>query len=636
MSKSLKGQAGPSMSLTNDNVNVPLDNNNVADFSNTQTEVQVFDGPTELQYTNTTPGDGEFNISISNGTGVTGSTSAPAPTSGDKFASVADITGLSGSTGIRTISVSGKDVAGNALPTLSKAQTFTKVTSGTIGTRGKKSFTGYLYFQSSSSSAPSPPSNANVTANFNTNTLSGGVIGTGSTNWNQIAPTFVAGNTNKYWYVFFSASEDGNYDSDTDTFDSVDIDFGTVVYQGIGFQGLVTFSGTNGTTISVEDANGVTQVLDITQIDGSKITTGSIQSINYSDNSNSNFSSAGSKFDIANGTIETPHFFSNSSGAEFKGSVTLAGSSNLTIGGSQLAQVALTGVYSHLSGTPTLSTVATSGSYADLSNAPNLSTVATSGSYNDLANLPSLFSGVYADLSGKPDLFSGNYADLNGKPTIPDDIEDLTDATNMLFSGNYTDLNGKPDLPTALSDLNNDIGAITGITTGSNQYASIVQGALQLNPGNIVGASTAITAVNSGSTTFASIANNQLTIVPSAIVLSTDAVTSVVDAASNSGFVSLSSNTLTLDSRNISISSLSGAGNLATQNVTDLDFVASNTTISAGRIALTTSGLIVADDSSTTTSGTSRIVLDTTGGNNAIYVYDNSSSNARVILGKIS
>ena len=636
LSKSLKGQAGPSMSLTNDNVSVPLDNNNVADFSNTQTEVQVFDGPTELQYTNTTPGDGEFNISISNGTGVTGGDSIPVPISGDKFASVADITGLTGNTGIRTISVSGKDAAGNALPSLSKAQTFTKVTSGTIGTRGKKSFTGYLYFQSSSSSAPSPPSNTNVTANFNTNTLSGGVIGTGSTNWNQIAPTFVAGNTNKYWYVFFSASEDGNYNADTDTFDSVDINFGTVVYQGIGFQGLVTFSGTNGTTISVEDANGVTQVLDITQIDGSKITTGSIQSINYSDNSSSNFSSAGSKFDIANGTIETPHFFSNSSGAEFKGSVTLAASSNLTIGGSQLAQVALTGVYNHLSGTPTLSTVATSGSYNDLANAPNLSTVATSGSYNDLANLPSLFSGVYNDLSGKPNLFSGNYADLNGKPTIPGDINDLNDATNLLFSGAYNDLSGRPTLPTALSDLNNDIGAITGITTGSNQYASIVSGALQLNPGNIVGASTAITAINSGSTTFAQVANNELTIVPSAIVLSTDAVTSVVDAASNSGFVTLSSNTLTLDSRNISISSLSGAGNLATQNVTDLDFVASNTTISAGRIALTTSGLIVADDNSTTTSGTSRIVLDTTGGNNAIYVYDDSSSNARVILGKIS
>ena len=636
LSKSLKGQAGPSMSLTNDNVSVPLDNNNVADFSNTQTEVQVFDGPTELQYTNGTPANGQFNISISNGTGVTGSTSAPAPTSGDKFASVADITGLSGSTGIRTISVSGKDVAGNALPSLSKAQTFTKVTSGTIGTRGKKSFTGYLYFQSSSSNPPSAPSNTNVTADFNTNTLSGGVIGTGSSNWNQAAPTFVAGNSNKYWYVLFSASEDGNYNSSTDTFDSVDIDFGTTVYQGIGFQGLVTFSGTNGTTISVEDANGVTQVLDITQIDGSKITTGSIKSQNYSADSNSNFASAGSLYNLVTGSIETPHFFSNSSSAEFKGSVTLASSANLTIGGSQLAQVALTGVYSHLSGTPTLSTVATSGSYSDLSNAPNLSTVATSGSYNDLGNLPSLFSGAYADLSGKPNLFSGNYADLNGKPTIPGDIEDLNDATNLLFSGNYTDLTNKPPIPEALSDLNNDIGAITGVATNSNSYASIVSGALQLNPGNIVGASTAITAINSGSTTFASIANNQLTIVPSAIVLSTDAVTSVVDAASNSGFVSLSSNTLTLDSRNISISSLSGAGNLATQDVADLDFVASNTTISAGRIALTTSGLIVADDSSTTTSGTNRIVLDTTGGSNAIYVYDSSSTSPRVILGKLS
>lgn len=146
-----------------------------------------------------------------------------------------------------------------------------------------------------------------------------------------------------------------------------------------------------------------------------------------------------------------------------------------------------------------------SGSYNDLTNKPSL----FSGAYADLTGKPSLFSGAYADLTGKPSLFSGAYADLAGKPdlsvyqlsasafdgdynsltnipTIPNDVSELTDTTNILdhFSGSYNDLTDKPNLtvyqltvdafngnyaelfntptiPNVVSDLPNDANYIT-------------------------------------------------------------------------------------------------------------------------------------------------------------------------------
>lgn len=59
-----------------------------------------------------------------------------------------------------------------------------------------------------------------------------------------------------------------------------------------------------------------------------------------------------------------------------------------------------------------------------------------------------------------------SYNDLTDTPTIPSDISQLTDTTNLLvhFSGNYNDLTNKPTIPTTLSSLTNDSGYITGYT----------------------------------------------------------------------------------------------------------------------------------------------------------------------------
>jgi hypothetical protein len=43
--------------------------------------------------------------------------------------------------------------------------------------------------------------------------------------------------------------------------------------------------------------------------------------------------------------------------------------------------------------------------------------------------------------------FSGSYNDLTDKPTIPSDISELSDTTNLLFDGTYSSLTGTPTIP---------------------------------------------------------------------------------------------------------------------------------------------------------------------------------------------
>ena len=134
-------------------------------------------------------------------------------------------------------------------------------TDGTGGENAKKSSAGQLFYQSESASAPSAPSNSGVTFTFATGAMSGGVIGTGSTNWNVTPPTASGGaTTSKIWYVYYTAVEtSAGGGTATPTFDST-------VKQGTGFTNLVTFSSGN------FQQNGS----NITTIDGGNITTGTI------------------------------------------------------------------------------------------------------------------------------------------------------------------------------------------------------------------------------------------------------------------------------------------------------------------------------------------------------------------------
>ena len=181
--------------------------------------------------------------------------------------------------------------------------------------------------------------------------------------------------------------------------------------------------------------------------------------------------------------------------------------------------------YNDLQGPPSLAAVATSGSYNDLTNTPSYPTdlngftdsqgLLFDGDYASLTNLPNIpdhltdlmdidvanltcnqvlvYDGnawindslqltdlsivdgtagqvlttdgqgsfTFTTVSGGSGSFSGSYNDLTNKPTIPSDVSDLTDTTNLLFSGSYTDLTSKPTIPTKVSDLTNDAGYVT-------------------------------------------------------------------------------------------------------------------------------------------------------------------------------
>lgn len=87
--------------------------------------------------------------------------------------------------------------------------------------------------------------------------------------------------------------------------------------------------------------------------------------------------------------------------------------------------------------------------------APDLTGYLTSSDLTDYATTASL-SAVAT---------SGDYNDLSNKPTIPTDIGDLTDDTNLLFSGDYGDLSNKPTIPAALTDLGITDGTIGQVLT---------------------------------------------------------------------------------------------------------------------------------------------------------------------------
>lgn len=237
--------------------------------------------------------------------------------------------------------------------------------SGTIGVdgaTGARTASGFLYYQLSSTSAPSAPSASGYS-------YSTGQFSSLTANWDENAPTFVAGNANKYWYVRFTVEEDEFEGSQT-------VSIGSVL-QGIGFTGLVTFTSSNilsDGSSTYDPALGINT--GVTTINGGKITTGSItadkiqtnsisttqltvgvtDSLDLADTAQQNnsaktagsvggwtvdssaiysgtkdvsgYTSGGITISSAGG-IHTPYFYSESGAAGFRGTLTI-GSTNLT------------------------------------------------------------------------------------------------------------------------------------------------------------------------------------------------------------------------------------------------------------------------------------------------------------------
>ena len=127
-----------------------------------------------------------------------------------------------------------------------------------------KLLTHFVYHQASASSQPNTPSATSY--NFANNTFNGLTGG-----WATTPPVFVAGNTNKYWYSYFTAEENtagGNISSGSNLVFQASL-------QGIGFTGLVTF--TSGSSGAITGYNPATIInANTTTIDGGKLTTGTI------------------------------------------------------------------------------------------------------------------------------------------------------------------------------------------------------------------------------------------------------------------------------------------------------------------------------------------------------------------------
>jgi hypothetical protein len=201
----------------------------------------------------------------------------------------------------------------------------TKGTNGSPGSDGKRTATGMIFYQPSAASAPSTPTATTYT--FSTNTFA-----SLTANWAVGAPTYTAGNTNKYWYSTYTAVE-------TTAGGGTAVPTFSAPAQAINFTGLVTFTGGNEitdgtTTTNIVPSGSVTNHIGgpgVTTILGSKISTGTITSTGYtllgSDTLISgSYTGQGTIFNLDSGSIRSKNFYISKEGdAFFKGTLSAAG-----------------------------------------------------------------------------------------------------------------------------------------------------------------------------------------------------------------------------------------------------------------------------------------------------------------------
>ena len=203
-------------------------------------------------------------------------------------------------------------------------ETFTAIASvgiiktGADGSAGIRTTTGFIYFNAGSASAPAgPDADNNATFTFATGAFTG--LDTG---WQTTPPTANPTDSNpKFWVATFTAVENG---AGVGTSSGGNLTFGSAT-EFINFTEVVAFTDLSNNTSTV--------------IHGGNITTGNIQSANFS-SSGGSFSTAGTEIRLADGQITAPQFSIDSTGnAAFKGNLT--GSSGtfggtLQIGGTTL------------------------------------------------------------------------------------------------------------------------------------------------------------------------------------------------------------------------------------------------------------------------------------------------------------
>lgn len=236
------------------------------------------------------------------------------PTSSNKYVWVSQRTSVNGTFGSFTTPTQFANFADDGAPG----------GPGDPGATGLRTVTGRVNYSLSSTTAPSAPSATRLTFPDTFTSL--------TANWSTATPTYASGNSNKYWYANYTATEDSNRPGY-----SSNVSFGSVT-QAIGFSGLVTFSGgsvTDGTSTLTQGISGADVNANVTSINGSAITTGTISS-------NGITASSGAQINLTNGTIA----FGGTSAANQKFSVSAAGAvtaTSGTIGGWALSSNSLKG-----------------------------------------------------------------------------------------------------------------------------------------------------------------------------------------------------------------------------------------------------------------------------------------------------
>ena len=261
--------------LSNEAHTLPTTSGGVVTYTGSGTDIEVWNGTTQVPYDGSAPyASPSFRVTAS-GSNITVGSASTVSTYTRRFA---DHNSMTQNNAAITYTIIVKNEAG-VENTFTRKQTFAKSIQGadgdpgapgSPGATGPRTATGYIYYQSASASSPtsgSAVSTSSVSYNFSTSLLSGGVIGTGSTNWNQNPPTFTGSNANKYWYAYYNVIESSYGGSYTVTF--------SIPYEGQNFTGLVTFTGTN----SIDDGSGNSLSFGssgTTTIDGGNIITGTL------------------------------------------------------------------------------------------------------------------------------------------------------------------------------------------------------------------------------------------------------------------------------------------------------------------------------------------------------------------------
>jgi len=262
------GLDGLTMALSNDSHSITTDAAGVGIYGGSGTTIYVYDGVTQLAYSETLAANGTWRLDgtgaapIKAGVGL-GITSANKPVGSGNTTVVGDHSAMTADTASVTYTVSGKSANGTAF-TMTKAQTFSRAkqgdkgdkgdtgnagSNGSAGATGPRSISLYIYYKNTRSTAPTRLDAAEYSYDFSTNVLT--LTAAGQANWSTtFIPAALGATTasNKYWAFSVIFTED--------TYGGTITEVPSVVFEWQNFNGLATF--TNLSTPLASDGTNTT------------------------------------------------------------------------------------------------------------------------------------------------------------------------------------------------------------------------------------------------------------------------------------------------------------------------------------------------------------------------------------------